>query len=1049
MTQKHRKTQIPRIFGVIRRSRLLEKLQLVVDHKLILICAPPGYGKTTVAAQFAQDTTHSVVWHTIEERERDFPTLYSQTISAFSQVFPAIQELASPSQYEPSELAATVTNYLRDVAQDDLIYVLDDVHLVLGSPACENWLQSLITLMPSKCHVVLLSRTLPTLPLTEMIARREVMAIGQQELRFNSDEFSRLTSEVFSVDNTTKQVRSLFQRLEGWPAGVALALQPLPVELERLLLDGGEGPEALFESLASLMLDAQPPGLRDFLLASSTLTRFTPELAANVLGLIDSASWIDDALNRNLFLSRVPGGLMYHNLFRDFLQRQLQVRAHSQFVALHLQAGKWFGAHDYIDQAYEHYLTAGASEAASDLIDGVLQPYFAQGKLETLLKWSEELSQAGIANPKLLYFAATIHLERFNYEAASGELEQAEELFKKQDHKARLAEVQLQRARMNLRNGHYLAAIAQAEKLLNLSYGEDNLQGRVLRVLGFSYLRLGEANLAAKYLEEALPLSRANGDKFALSSLIQDLQTVYLRLGRVGEAGQCLQEVVALRRALGGATWLALALNDLGYYYHQHGEYQEAQTTFQEGLSVIARARNKRVESFLLWSLADLQRDRGTFREASELYSRALEFTGNQEPSLRCSILISASIQQRWQQKFQEAQALAEEALILAEAHSLAIEQLLAQASCWMIQGTLGDYDTASDGLEAVVKELQKRHAVSETIHVYGLCAALAAHYNDRLAAEQYLKVVLQLLQQGGSWQPLIAEVLYNPALEKIASGEADKFVEINQRINRLRMSRHKAPSVIKLESNHTIEYVYSLRLQTLGKEKLERDGVPVLPAEWRATAARELFFYLFFLGAKPREIISLDFWPDSAPSRVRSNFHTTLYRVRQALGDNVIVFRDERYMVNPDLDIWCDAHEFESLTERAQNLSIRDARTEDLYRRAVDLYQGDFLPLLDADWIISYRERLSETYLDSLIGLGRCAHARRDYKQSLNIFRQALKVDPYREEIHRAIMVCYADQGEKSKIYAQLRQLQKLLKDDLDAEPARETMTLARSLLV
>ena len=432
------------------------------------------------------------------------------------------------------------------------------------------------------------------------------------------------------------------------------------------------------------------------------------------------------------------------------------------------------------------------------------------------------------------------------------------------------------------------------------------------------------------------------------------------------------------------------------------------------------------------------------------LYGRALEFTGNQEPSLRCSILISASIQNRWQQKPQEALALAEEALILAEAHSLVIEQLSAQASCWMIQGTLGDYDTASDGLGgggAGIAETARRFRDDPRLRfMRGIGSATQRSLDGRAAI---LKPVLQLLQQGGSWQPLIAEVLYNPALEKIVSGDGDRFAEISQRINRLRMSRHKAPSVIKLESNHPIEYVYSLRLQTLGKEKLERDGVPVLPAEWRATAARELFFYLFFGGAQPREIISLDFWPDSAPSRVRSNFHTTLYRVRQALGDNVIIFRDERYMVNPDLDIWCDAHEFESLTERAQNLSIRDARTEDLYRRAVDLYQGDFLPLLDADWIIAYRERLSETYLDSLIGLGRCAHARRDYKQSLNIFKQALKVDPYREEIHRAIMVCYADQGEKSKIYAQLRQLQKLLKDDLDAEPARETMTLARSLLV
>lgn len=99
------------------------------------------------------------------------------------------------------------------------------------------------------------------------------------------------------------------------------------------------------------------------------------------------------------------------------------------------------------------------------------------------------------------------------------------------------------------------------------------------------------------------------------------------------------------------------------------------------------------------------------------------------------------------------------------------------------------------------------------------------------------------------------------------------------------------------LEDQLSNDFTYSLRILTLGKEKIERDGVPILPGEWRATAARELFFYLLFMGAKRRREISLDFWPDTNPQKVRSNFHTTLYRVRQALGDNIIVFKDKQYI--------------------------------------------------------------------------------------------------------------------------------------------------------
>ncbi|MBE2267015.1 MAG: tetratricopeptide repeat protein [Anaerolinea sp.] len=1047
MSNLPRNLQIPQLPLVVERRRLAASLERVLQHKLMLVSAPAGFGKSTAAAQYARSITQTVVWYTIGEQERDFQSFYQQFSAAILQVFPQLDINPTPISYESGELAVSITGQLRKIDGADVVIVLDDVHNIAGASECEVWLQAFVSLLPSKCHLLLLSRTLPNLSLAEMIARREVAAVGEEELRFTPDEIADLAQHVRGVRLGTSEAEDLAMRLQGWAAGIILALQPLSTPLEQLLAQTNVTPETLFDTLAASILDAQPRGLRDFLLASSTLARITPELTTNVLGLQNGTFWIAQALDNNLFLSRGPGGLMFHKLFRAFLQRQLRQRDETAFVELHLKAARWFETQNELTEAFDHYIMAGAPELASAAIDSTLHLNFAQSRAETLLQWNDELARCAVWNPRLLYLAAIIHTERLNTEAATAELDRAEAIFLEEGNEERVAEIHLQRARLNLNNGYYLAAIGQAEKLLNRTADNSNLHARALRVIGFAHLRLGTPDLAVQYLEQALPLSRENGDKMTLSSLLQDLQIAYLRLGRLSEAGACLQEVVALRRSLGIRSLLANALNDLGYHYHQHGDYVQAYATFQEALNVAARIRNKRLESYLLWSLADLQRDRGSFDEAWQLYSRALEFTGTRDPNLRCNALINASILRRWQNALVEATALAEEAVALAQAHKLGIELLTGQAHYWAVRSLQGDAPEALERLIGLSDELQRKHAVSEAAYVHTLCAGVCLLQTNASGARHYLNAAAELVNRGASAQPIVAEAAHNPRLQSFLIANLSQYGMLVSRLRSLQSSQVRT-SVVRLEDRFSSDYTYTLRVLTLGKEKIERDGVPILPGEWRATAARELFFYLLFVGEHRREEISLEFWPDSAPAQVRSNFHTTLYRVRQALGENIIIFKDENYMIHPDLDIWCDAHEFEKLVTQAQNLSIRDARTEDLYRRAVDLYQGEFLPLLEQEWLTNYRERLGEMYLEALIGYGRCARARGDGKQAISLFKQALKVDRYREDVHREVLQCYAERGEKHRIYAHIQELKKFLWNELRTEPSSETLSLARRLL-
>lgn len=1037
--------------GLVERPRLITKINQAAQHRLTLISAPPGYGKTTLASQFIRQSPLPIAWHTIEASQRDVPILHHQALAALESFAPGIDSLPDAYGYPPHELASHIADYLRDSLTGEGIYILDDAHHLTGSPAAETWLRALVEQIPDSCHILIISRVLPDLPLTEMIARREILAIGQEELKFRRDEIHHLATHLRGEPPNPTEVEDWEVRLEGWPAGTVLALQPLPEELARVMLRGGIGPEALFNDLARSMLQAQPPDMRDFLLATSTLPRVTPDLCSQALELPDSAGLLTQAISRNMFLSRVTGGLAYHALFRDFLQQQLQQSDPARFYALHRQTAQWFEAHDQIIEAVDHYLIANEVSAAARLADHVAHAFFTQGKVETLLAWGKWLSQARDDIPHLLCTCAKVLYHRYEYDEADACLLDAEKAFARRGDAEGLLDFRVVQAMVTLQRGDYPKAAAQAQDILEEAATNDHLYGRALTVIGTAHMNMGDAASGVHYLEQALPVYEADGDSFAISSALQNLDVVYRRLGRLDEAAACLQRVVAIRRDLGRTGALALALNNLGFHYHQYSDYEQALSTYEEGLAVVARVPNQRTESYLRWSMADLQRDRGAFSEALQLYHKALEVIEDGEPELRGSILINMSTLYRWQNNHRQAITCATEASALADQHRLGLIKMLAHAAIWGARSSTRSDQAheAQDKLAAVAADLQAAGAQVELVQVLGLAAYAAALHNDLTTAHSHLNEAISIADQIGSAQVLAAEVFHSSKLHAVIEPDQPAFERLATDLMKIKAAQYAHPEPIdRLPSDSISQDTYRLRVQTFGQQQVDRDGARLTTSDWRANAARELFFYILFAGPATRDEINLTFWPDGSSKSVRQRFHTTLHRARNALGENAIIFQDNLYQLNPATEIWCDAHELESLTTQARLLSPRDARTEDLWGKAVDLCKGEFLPSLDADWVMSRREYLHEAYIEALIGLGECARARGDVRAALSAFKRALDKEPYREDINRAIMICYADLGEKHRIISHLNQLKQLLWQELAIDPSPETIELANRLL-
>ncbi len=162
------------------------------------------------------------------------------------------------------------------------------------------------------------------------------------------------------------------------------------------------------------------------------------------------------------------------------------------------------------------------------------------------------------------------------------------------------------------------------------------------------------------------------------------------------------------------------------------------------------------------------------------------------------------------------------------------------------------------------------------------------------------------------------------------------------------------------------------LEVRAFGPGQVWREGELLTTAHWgRSANARELFFYLLEHSPSRKEDIGLNFWPDLSMARMTSSFHAAKYRARRALGVEFVVYDDERYRLNPLLPLSYDVAEFRRLIEASRQAATDVERVEWL-RQAVQLYTGDYLTDVGADWAAATRAELHRQFFEALGYAGR-----------------------------------------------------------------------------
>ena len=149
---------------LVPRPRLTERLDESLARGLVLVCAPAGYGKTVLLADWAWRHENPAAWLSLDDGDNDPARFWRHAVAALDRARPGISERVAPllGPPAPSSFQGLVTALINDLAAepgtDDALLVLDDYHVIGSQPVHES-LAFLVEHRPAGICVVLASRT--------------------------------------------------------------------------------------------------------------------------------------------------------------------------------------------------------------------------------------------------------------------------------------------------------------------------------------------------------------------------------------------------------------------------------------------------------------------------------------------------------------------------------------------------------------------------------------------------------------------------------------------------------------------------------------------------------------------------------------------------------------------------------------------------------------------------------------------------------------------------------------------------------------------------
>lgn len=622
--------------GFVPRDVLVVRLAGGVKGRLALVCAPAGWGKTTLLSQWriAERKHRPFAWVSLDPSDDDPVRFWSYVVGAVRTVVPGFGgvTLAALPNAGPALIDVVLPRLINELAELDtpVVLALDDYHVITDELVHAS-LGFLLQHAPRTLQLALATRTEPPLPLAKLRAAGKLVEIRADDLRFDGAEAESLLNGALALGLEAEDVARLQERTEGWPAGLQLAALSLRTRTDRgAFVRELSGDDRQIGDFLGEVIDAVPERLREFLLRTSVLERMCGPLCEAVVGDPDAGALLAEAYRTNLFvvaLDERGHWFRYHHLLRDLLRSELARREGSSVRDLHARASAWHWRAGDVDEAIVHAIAAGEADSASDMIAAHWHPFLQAGP-RTVERWLDGLGEEVVeADARLCVARSWTLMLTGRFDAAEAVLDAAE------------------------RNP--LRGVAPD--------GLGTLEGKVaLTRASLAYMRgdvARTAALASTALDEAAPAARA------LSGMLTGAARCF-----AGDGPGAIAVLEPTRRILEGAPAPQMRLTTLGTLAAVRldaGEVEAAAHLIADAEQLIDESgfTESPTASLARTGAGMLSEARGELDEAERLYARAAVLAGRARwPLDHAHALLAHAALKRRRRDLAGARALAREA---------------------------------------------------------------------------------------------------------------------------------------------------------------------------------------------------------------------------------------------------------------------------------------------------------------------------------------------------------------------------------------------------
>jgi LuxR family maltose regulon positive regulatory protein len=1069
---------------LLSRPRLTDRLLANLSRPLTLVTANAGSGKTTLVADVLRNHDHPFVWYQLDHTDAD-PWVFlgyltngiKQVVPGFGEaVFAYLQESAGELAQHPERAVDVLLNEVLEQVEQQLVIVLDDYHHLGTETAVHAVLDRLLAYLPDVLHVIVISRETPPLSLTRLRAQAPQSIIDRNDLLFTDEETQQLFRKVFDLELTTQQLAEYRERTHGWITALQLVRQlaqrssvgrangktQMPDMIEILR----QSERDIFDYFAEEVFAAETDETQQLLLRVSLLERLELDACATLYKDMNCARVLPSLVRRNVFITVAGDGrgeeYRLHPLFQSFLRRRLRSEiGRSGVAAEHLRCAQYFSERQLWESVAHHYLAAEDFDQAAKLIAERGGKWIASGALGSLRSLADAVPVSALESyPRALAHRAEVGRLR-------GEYEEAKALFRRS-----IGRLQTQEdAEGEAEALHSLAAIARGQRDFSLAFTyldraveltdeHSAVRMKCGNTRGLCLVAMGQWTTAEREFRMALQLAEERDDEYYARLIAHNLGTPAGIRGDFGEALRWLSRMLRGSDQRPPVPQEAIAHLNMARCYLYRGDFVACEEHLGNALERCQLFNLVALRGEIFEAHGNLFRELGEVERATEFYERAARAYDEAGINLeQVELLEERALLSLKVGDLSSARAQLDRLIQTRPIENDELRFYTVSLSRARVMSAQGEHEAAQVELTYAADYFR-----AQGLYYYEAQASLGlANCDLKLGREpemlEHLRRALDLTLRYDYDYWLQRELSANPEL--FATEEAAEMLPGDLRAQ-LAVARQQAPpsgmdaiTPIGL----TVKPLVDLTINLLGPIEIVRDPTRPLAADaWVTRRARDI---LCFIASRRhrragKDLIIDTFWGETDPTVVERNFHPTVSHVRKALNSNqslkqnLLLYREGDYLLNPEFAYRIDIDEFDRLLTEGE--SARRARQFELcvecYESAVALYRGEFMQGSYDPWVDEQRAYYRLQYLQLLESLATIAQKTEDWFKATQLAQQILRDDPFREDIHCLLMRALAAQGNKGAVKEQFESLKRLLAGELGVEPGIETRKLYQELV-